>query len=99
MVFVRYLLAIALFITGFLILVQCFLEGFGAIAICSALGCFVVSYLIKPSEKQRKDNPRKSDNTIQWLDWVVFPIDFIFQLITLPFRSIGRLLKHLDIDL
>ncbi len=98
MIFARYLIAIALFITGFFILVQCWLERFGLIAICSALGCFVLSYIIKPSYKQQTDNQRKSDNTVQWLDWIDFPIEFIFQLITLPFRSVGRLLKHLDID-
>ncbi len=98
MVFIRYLLAIALFVTGVFILIQCILEDFGFIAVGFALGCFVLAYAVKPSATQHAANPQKLDKSPNWLDWIDFPIDFVFQLITLPFRFIGKLFRHTDLD-
>ncbi|RYY79661.1 MAG: hypothetical protein EOO69_05965 [Moraxellaceae bacterium] len=98
MVFIRYLLVIALFVTGVFSVIQCILEGFGFLAGLIALGCFVLSYAVKPSAGQDAPKRQTANHYSNWLDWIDFPIDAVFQLITLPFRLIGKLFKQLDFD-
>lgn len=98
MIFIRYLFAIALFITGFFCLLRFFADGFNWPFLLATLVCIVLAYWIKPSTNTRHQQ-RRNQNSYDWLDWIDWPIDFLFQVISLPFRLIFRIFDNPSIDL
>ncbi len=101
MVFIRYLLAIILFITGIFCVIRFFSDNWNWIFLLAFAACIILAYWIKPAASRQSRAGRRNSNTnsnYSWLDLIDLPIEFLFQIISWPFRLLGKLLKHLDID-
>ena len=98
MIFIRYLFAIALFITGIFCLINFFIQDFNWLFLLATVVCFVLAYWVKPTTRHRHESRRHQDQ-YDWLDWIDWPIDFLFQVISLPFRLIFRIFDNPSIDL
>lgn len=101
MVFIRYLLAISLFIAGIFCVIRFFMDDWNWIFLLAFAVCIILAYWIKPATSRRQRTQRRNSNTKRnhdWLDLIDLPIEFLFQVISWPFRLLGKLLKHLDID-
>ncbi|TEU29295.1 hypothetical protein [Alkanindiges illinoisensis] len=101
MVFIRYLLAIILFITGIFCVIRFFSDDWNWIFLLAFAVCIILAYWIKPATSRRQRTQRRNSNTKRnhdWLDLIDLPLEFLFQVISWPFRLLGKLLKHLDID-
>lgn len=97
MAFIRYLLAISLFIAGIFCLIRFFMADWSWVFLLAFVTCIILAYFIKPTASPRRRGRRRNED-YSWLDLVDLPIDLLFQIISWPFRLIGKLLKHLDID-
>lgn len=97
MVFIRYLLAIVLFITGIFCVIRFFMDDWNWVFLLAFAACIILAYFIKPNASPRRRGRRRNDD-YSWLDIVDLPIELLFQIISWPFRLLGKLLKHLDID-
>lgn len=95
---IRYLLAITLFIGSLFCLLRFFIDGFNWPFLLIAVMGIILAYWIKPSTNKRHQQRRGQDR-YDWLDWIDFPIDFLFQVISLPFRLILRIFDNPSIDL
>lgn len=97
MVFIRYLLAIILFITGIFCVIRFFMDDWNLLFLVAFAACIILAYWIKPATS-RQSRAGRRNNSYDWLDLIDLPIEFLFQVISWPVRLLGKLLKHLDID-
>lgn len=104
MIFIRYVLSISVFVTGIFCVIAFFSHNWNWFFLLGFIACSVLAYWIKPVASRRQRIQRRHSNNSHtrsndnWMDVIDLPIEFLFQVISWPFRLLGKLLKHLDFD-
>lgn len=100
-IFIRYLLAIFLFISGVLCLVRFLLMGWEWLFLGLSLSGFLMAYWLLPKQRRQQRQTRRQQADSHWdfdiLEILVeLPIELMFKIILLPLRFLKHIVHVLD---
>ena len=102
MILCRYLLAVALFITGIICLFRFIFMGWEWLFLGISIACLLMAHWALPKQQKQQRRQRRQQRAHDYSGFDVFeiliefPIELMFQLIILPLRFLRIIVHFLD---